>query len=123
MGALQGTAEPEHDPRDRRLPVPLKRERETICERAETINGSLRTIDDQPNRYIAMEVAPGQDADSRDFRQDLRTCTEGRRLDSPTRRTETTFSRVRRIIERFRRREGSAEMEKRWSRKITGVRN
>ena len=102
----------------------LKRERETIRERVDTINGSLRTIDYNPNRYIALEAAPSQDADLRDFQQDLRSCTEGALTGSSDEEyTETKFLRVRRIIERFRGREGSAEMDKRWTRKVTDVRN
>lgn len=102
----------------------LKRERETIRERIETINASLHAIDYNPGRYIALEAEPSLDADLRDFQQDLRACTEGALTGSSDEEyTETKFLRVRRIIERFRGREGSAEMDKRWTRKVTDVRN
>jgi len=102
----------------------LKRERETIRERIETINASLQAIDYNPNRYIALEAEPSLDADLRDFQQDLRACTEGALTGSSDEEyTETKFLRVRQIIERFRGREGSAEMDKRWTRKVTDVRN
>jgi uncharacterized protein YPO0396 len=102
----------------------LKRERETIRERIETINASLRAIDYNPNRYIALEAESNLDADLRDFQQDLRACTEGALTGSSDEEyTETKFLRVRRIIERFRGREGSAEMDRRWTRKVTDVRN
>jgi uncharacterized protein YPO0396 len=102
----------------------LKRERETIRERIDTINTSLHAIDYNPNRYIALEAEPSLDADLRDFQHDLRSCTEGALTGSPDEEyTETKFLQVRRIIERFRGREGSAEMDKRWTRKVTDVRN
>lgn len=102
----------------------LKRERETIRERIDTINASLHAIDYNPNRYIALEAEPSLDADLRDFQQDLRACTEGALTGSADEDyTETKFLRVRSIIERFRGREGSAEADKRWTRKVTDVRN
>ncbi|MFC5512370.1 ATP-binding protein [Massilia jejuensis] len=102
----------------------LKRERETIRERIDTINASLQAIDYNPNRYIALEVEPSQDADLRDFQHDLRSCTEGALTGSADEEyTEAKFLQVRRIIERFRGREGSAEMDRRWTRKVTDVRN
>jgi len=102
----------------------LKRERETIRERIDTINASLRAIDYNPNRYIALEAEASLDADLRDFQQDLRSCTEGALTGSADEEyTEAKFLQVRRIIERFRGREGSAEMDRRWTRKVTDVRN
>jgi uncharacterized protein YPO0396 len=102
----------------------LKRERETIRERIDTINASLHTIDYNPNRYIALEAEGSLDAELRDFQQDLRSCTEGALTGSADEEyTEAKFLQVRRIIERFRGREGSAEMDRRWTRKVTDVRN
>ncbi|MFP5392695.1 MAG: ATP-binding protein, partial [Gammaproteobacteria bacterium] len=102
----------------------LKRERETIRERIATINGSLQAIDYNPNRYIALEAETNLDADLRDFQQDLRACTEGALTGSADEEySEAKFLQVKRIIERFRGREGSAEMDRRWTRKVTDVRN
>lgn len=102
----------------------LKRERETIRERIAIINLSLRGIDYNPNRYIALEAEANIDADLRDFQQDLRTCTEGSLTGSADEEySEAKFLQVKRIIERFRGREGSAEMDRRWTRKVTDVRN
>jgi uncharacterized protein YPO0396 len=102
----------------------LKRERETIRERIGTINGSLQAIDYNPNRYIALEAETNLDAELRDFQQDLRTCTEGALTGSADEEySEAKFLQVKRIIERFRGREGSSEMDRRWTRKVTDVRN
>ncbi|WP_426197705.1 ATP-binding protein [Massilia sp. DWR3-1-1] len=102
----------------------LKRERESIGERIARINGSLRAIDYNPNRYIALEAAHNPDAELRDFQQDLRACTEGGLTGSADEDySEAKFLQVKRIIERFRGREGSADMDRRWTRKVTDVRN
>jgi uncharacterized protein YPO0396 len=102
----------------------LEGERETIRERVDTINVSLHAVDYNPNRYIALEAAPSLDADLRDFQQDLRSCTEGSLTGSADEEyTEAKFLQVPRIIERLRGREGSAEMDRRWTRKVTDVRD
>ncbi len=102
----------------------LHRERETIRERIATINGSLRQIDYNPNRYIALEAEDNTDADLRDFQQELRRCIEGVAgepgAEAPL---EERFLQVKRVIERFRGREGSAELDRRWTRKVTDSRN
>jgi len=102
----------------------LKRERETIRERIDIINRSLRDIDYNPNRYIALEAERNVDADLRDFQQDLRSCTEGALTGSNDEEySEAKFLQVKGIIERFRGRVGSAEIDRRWTRKVTDVRN
>nr|WP_221291431.1 MULTISPECIES: ATP-binding protein [unclassified Janthinobacterium] len=102
----------------------LKRERETIRERIDIINRSLHDIDYNPNRYIALEAEPNLDADLRDFQGDLRACTEGALTGSSDEEySEGKFLQVKAIIERFRGRSGTAELDKRWTRKVTDVRN
>lgn len=102
----------------------LARERETIRERIERINQSLRGIAYNPGRYIVLEAEPNTDIEIRDFQQDLRACTEGALTGSDdSDYSEAKFLQVKGIIERFRGREGSAELDKRWSRKVTDVRS
>lgn len=102
----------------------LNRERQEIRERIETINGSLAQIDYNPNRYIALLAEPAQDADVRDFRESLRACTEGALTGSDDEQySEAKFLQVKAIIERFRGREGHTEIDQRWTRKVTDVRN
>jgi uncharacterized protein YPO0396 len=102
----------------------LARERETIRERIERINQSLRGIAYNPGRYIVLEVETNSDIEIRDFQQDLRSCTEGALTGSEDGDySEAKFLQVKRIIERFQGREGSAELDRRWSRKVTDVRN
>ncbi len=101
----------------------LGRERETIRARVETINRSLREIDYNPGRYIALLAEPSADPEIRDFQQELRACTEGALTGSQDAQySEAKFLQVQRIIERFRGREGSTELDRRWTRKVTDVR-
>ena len=102
----------------------LARERETIKERIAHINTSLSQIDYNPGRYIVLEAQPGTDADIRDFQSELRACTEGALTGSDDAQySEAKFLQVRRIIEKFRGREGQSEQDRRWTAKVTDVRN
>jgi uncharacterized protein YPO0396 len=102
----------------------LSRERQTIRERIDLINRSLRDIDYNEGRYILLEPALSTDADIRDFQQELRACTEGALTGSDDAAySEAKFIQVQRIIERFRGREGSTDLDRRWTRKVTDVRN
>jgi uncharacterized protein YPO0396 len=102
----------------------LNRERQTIRERIEVINRSLRGIDYNAGRYIVLDDSSTIDAEIRDFQHDLRTCTEGALTGSGDEAySEAKFLHVKRIIERFRGRDGSAELDRRWTRKVTDVRN
>jgi len=102
----------------------LNRERETIRERVERINGSLARIDYNPGRYIRLEPQPGADAEIRDFQQMLRSCTEdttGGSYDEQY--SEGKFLQVKALIERFRGREGNTDADRRWTARVTDVRN
>lgn len=102
----------------------LARERETIKERITRINESLRQIDYNAGRYIVLETQPSFDTEIRDFQGDLRACTEGELTGSDDNQySETKFLQVKRIIDRFRGREGLTEQDRRWSAKVTDVRN
>ena len=102
----------------------LARERETIKERIAHINGSLTKIDYNTGRYIQLEAQLTPDADIRDFQTDLRACTEGTITGSDdSQYSDAKFLQVKLIIERFRGREGSSEPDRRWTAKVTDVRN
>lgn len=102
----------------------LARERETIKERIAQINKSLAEIDYNPGRYIVLESQASPDAEIRDFQRDLRTCTEGALTGSDDAQySEAKFLQVKAIIDRFRGREGLSEQDRRWTAKVTDVRN
>jgi uncharacterized protein YPO0396 len=102
----------------------LARERETIRERIDQINNSLTQIDYNPGRYILLESQASPDAEIRDFQGDLRACTEGTLTGSEDAQySEIKFLQVKAIIDRFRGREGLSEQDRRWTAKVTDVRN
>jgi uncharacterized protein YPO0396 len=102
----------------------LAREREQIKERITRINESLAQIDYNPGRYIRLEARPSPDVEIRDFQSELRACTEGALTGSEDAQySEAKFLQVKHIIERFRGREGQTESDRRWTAKVTDVRN
>ncbi|WP_137937879.1 ATP-binding protein [Chitinivorax sp. B] len=102
----------------------LARERETIKERIARINESLTQIDYNPGRYIELALQVTQDADIRDFQGELRACTEGTLTGSDDNQySEAKFLQVKAIIDRFRGRDGLSDQDRRWTAKVTDVRN
>lgn len=102
----------------------LARERETIKERVDFINQSLQAIDYNPGRYIKLVALASPDAEIRDLQQDLRACTEGAMTGSADEQySEAKFLQVKAIIDRFRGREGLSDADRRWTAKVTDVRN
>ncbi|MFO1322402.1 MAG: ATP-binding protein [Burkholderiales bacterium] len=102
----------------------LARERETIKERVDFINQSLQAIDYNPGRYIRLVALTSPDVEIRDFQQDLRACTEGTLTGSADEQySEAKFLQVKAIIDRFRGREGLSDADRRWTAKVTDVRN
>jgi uncharacterized protein YPO0396 len=102
----------------------LARERETIKERVDLIKQSLQVIDYNPGRFIVLVAQPSPDAEIRDFQQDLRACTEGALTGSSDEQySEAKFLQVKGIIDRFRGREGLSDADRRWTAKVTDVRN
>lgn len=102
----------------------LARERETIKDRIAHINKSLSEIDYNPGRHIVLESQASPDAEIRDFQQDLRACTEGAVTGSDDAQySEAKFLQVKAIIDRFRGRDGLSEQDRRWTAKVTDLRN
>ncbi|MDD2720225.1 MAG: ATP-binding protein [Gallionella sp.] len=102
----------------------LARWRETIKERITKINESLGEIDYNPGRYIVLESQASPDAEIRDFQQDMRACTDDALSGSEDAQySEAKFLQVKAIIDRFRGREGLSDQDRRWTAKVTDVRN
>ena len=102
----------------------LNKEYHKIEERIEHINKSMSAIEYYRDRYIKLETMQTVDQEIRAFKQDLRSCTEGSLADSGSDvYTEEKFIQVKSIVDRFRGREGSSEFDKRWTDKVTDVRN
>ncbi len=105
----------------------LNKERATIHERIERINQSLTQIDYNPGRFITLELQTTTDAEVRDFQTELRTCLDGAlggdSGGQDSQYSEAKFLQVKHIIERLRGREGQTEQDRRWTAKVTDVRN
>jgi len=102
----------------------LNRQRDLIRERIDTINQSLIDIDYNPGRYIRVELHPTPNTDVRDFRTELRECTDDSlNPDDVEQYSERKFLQVKDLIERLRGREGHTDADKQWTRRVTDVRN
>ncbi|MBB5786150.1 ATP-binding protein [Jiangella mangrovi] len=102
----------------------LNKQVDLIRERIDIINQSLVSIDYNPGRYIRLEQHPTPNTDVRDFRAELRACTESTAAEDDTDQySEQKFLQVKSIIERFRGREGHTDQDTAWAKRVTDVRN
>jgi uncharacterized protein YPO0396 len=101
----------------------LGRQASAIDERVHRINEALGAVPYNPGRYIRLEKEPTTNQDVALFRSDLRNLTNDTLAVDGDQYSEQRFLDVKRIIERFRGREGYAESDKNWTRRVTDVRN
>jgi uncharacterized protein YPO0396 len=102
----------------------LNKQGTLIKERIATINASLIGIDYNPGRFIRLENQRTPNVEIRDFISELRACTDGSlSADGSDQYSEQKFLQVKRIIERFKGREGQTEIDKSWTKRVTDVRN
>jgi uncharacterized protein YPO0396 len=100
----------------------LERERGEIQERINQINRSLESIDYNEGTFISLTAKPVADADIREFQMQLRSCTEGA-IGGEDLYDEARFLKVKSVIERLRGRPASLDADKRWTKRVTDVRN
>jgi len=102
----------------------LNKEFRQIEERVTHINKSMAAIEYNKDRYIKLETLPSNDSDIRGFRQELKSCTEGSFASTNNEQyTEEKFLQVKTIVNRFKGREGTSDLDKKWTQKVTDVRN
>jgi uncharacterized protein YPO0396 len=101
----------------------LRRQAEEIDERVSKINEALGAIPYNPGHYIRLEKQPTVNKDVSSFRSELRSATDDALSGDDDHYSEQRFLDVKRIIERFRGREGYADSDKAWTRRVTDVRN
>lgn len=105
------------------LSAQLNKQEKIIRDRVETINRSLKEIDYNPGRYIRLVPDATPNTEIREFRNDLAACTSNViGGDSGEQYSEERFLQVKRIIDRFKGREGTAEQDRNWTRRVTDVR-
>ncbi|HEX4863613.1 MAG TPA: hypothetical protein VFV02_06050, partial [Acidimicrobiales bacterium] len=101
----------------------LNKQEKVIRERINLINRSLVGIDYNEGRYITLVAEPTPNTDVREFRAELRACTDDvigvRQSDQYS---EQKFLQVKRIIDRFKGREGLTDIDRTWTRRVTDVR-
>lgn len=98
---------------------------DNVKARIDNINESLYGIDYNPQRYIKLNCEDNTDAEIKAFRIKLKACTEGvlgSSLDKED-MLEQKFLQIKEIIERFKGREKETEADKKWTKKVTDVRN
>jgi uncharacterized protein YPO0396 len=101
----------------------LNRQASGIDERVDRINEALGLVPYNPGRCIKLEKEPTTNQDVAQFRSDLRNLTNDSLTVDGDQYSEQRFLDVKRIIERFRGRDGYAESDKNWTRRVTDVRN
>lgn len=101
----------------------LNRQAAAIDERRLRINEALGAVPYNPGRFIRLEQEPTSNQDVAQFRSDLRNLTNDSLAVDGDQYSEQRFLDVKRIIERFRGRDGYAEADKNWTRRVTDVRN
>lgn len=101
----------------------LNRQASAIDERVDRINEALGAVPFNPGRYIRLEKDPTTNQEVMQFRSDLRGLTNDSLVADGDQYSEQRFLDVKRIIERLRGRDGYADSDKAWTRRVTDVRN
>jgi uncharacterized protein YPO0396 len=101
----------------------LDKERQEIEDKLTKINLSLNAIDYNKGTYITLISERSKDMDIRTFQQDLRACLSDTLGGEDELYDESKFHQVKKLIDRFNGREGLVDVDKKWTRKVTDVRN
>ncbi|OQK15375.1 hypothetical protein AU255_18060 [Methyloprofundus sedimenti] len=101
----------------------LDKERQEIEDKLTKINLSLNAIDYNAGTYITLISERSKDIDIRGFQQDLRACLADTLGGEDDLYDESKFYQVKKLIDRFNGREGQTDSDKKWTRKVTDVRN
>ncbi len=101
----------------------LDKERQEIEDKLTKINLSLNAIDYNTGTYITLMSERSTDIDIRGFQQDLRACLSDTLGGEDDLYDESKFHQVKKLIDRFSGREGLTDVDKKWTRKVTDVRN
>lgn len=84
----------------------------------------MHKIDYNPQRYIRLNCEDNLDAEIKNFRSQLKTCSEGASYGfADEEQAMARFLQIKEIIQRFQERDKETEADKRWTKKVTDVRN
>lgn len=102
----------------------LKQQHEFVKRRIDDINKSLYEIDYNPHRFIRLNCEESADSEIKAFRTQLKACTEDSTHGFEDEAlAKARFLQIKEIIERFQGREKETEADKKWTKKVTDVRN
>lgn len=101
----------------------LRRQSDDIHSRVHRINEALGAIDYSAGRFIKLVAERTVNQEVQNFRSDLRAATDDTLSPDDDHYSEQRFLEVQRIIDRFRGRDGHADADKAWTRRVTDVRN
>ncbi|WP_296140591.1 ATP-binding protein [uncultured Tessaracoccus sp.] len=101
----------------------LSRQAGAITDRIARINEALGAVPYGDGTHLRLEKEPSAHQEVAQFRADLRNLTDDVLAVDGDTYSEQRFTEVRRIIERFRGREGHADADRLWTRRVTDVRN
>ena len=105
------------------LSAQLNKQETIIRERVEMINESLFGIDYNPGRYIRLVPDRTPNTEIKEFREELARCTGGIvGADGADQYSEERFLQVKRLVDRFKGREGFADQDATWTKRVTDVR-
>ncbi|MDQ7062193.1 MAG: SbcC/MukB-like Walker B domain-containing protein [Sulfurimonas sp.] len=93
-----------------------------IKSKIQKINTSLKDIEYNDGSYITLEVQKSISQDIREFRESLKNSIEGSIGDDSS-FDERKFLLIKEIIQRLSGREGKSELDKKWRKVVTDVRN
>ena len=99
----------------------LESYKEAIEERIEIINTSLKSVNFSPETYIQLLHQNTTDEEIKEFREQLRKVLSDRFTDDLY--TEEKYLQIKELIEKFKGRAGTSDQDRKWSQKVTDVRN
>ncbi len=93
-----------------------------IKKKIDSINNSLKDIEYNDGTFVELIAEQGIDIDIRDFKQSLKSATAGS-IDNDNSYDEQKFLEIKKIIDKFNGRENYVDLDKKWTQKVTDVRN
>ena len=104
------------------LKTRLEEEEKSIAKKIRLINSSLKSIEYSVGTFIELSMTKSIDSDIREFKEDLKQALSGT-VGGDDSYDEAKFLQVKKIIERFNGRQNFVDVDKKWRKKVTDVRN
>ena len=99
----------------------LESHKNSIEERITAINNSLKSVNFSPSTYIQLLYQSTNDEEIRAFREQLRIVLSDRFTENLY--AEEKYLQIKELIEKFKGQEGRSDQDRKWTQKVTNVRN